>query len=65
MAWLLDTDMLSESSKQEPSEKVLAWIDAHDASLQCHVLELSRRAYDRRCPVGQRVNHEPSPRDGP
>jgi toxin FitB len=40
MAWLLDTDILSESSKQAPSEKVLAWIDAHDASLHLSTISL-------------------------
>lgn len=30
MNWLLDTDVLSESSNSHPNEQVMAWLDAHD-----------------------------------
>lgn len=30
MSWLLDTDVLSESSNSRPNERVMAWLDAHD-----------------------------------
>ncbi|WP_166442942.1 type II toxin-antitoxin system VapC family toxin [Phragmitibacter flavus] len=40
MGYLLDTDVLSESSKAIPNEKVMSWLDAHD-----HEIYLSTISY--------------------
>lgn len=31
MSWLLDTDVLSESSNPKPDERVMAWLDTHES----------------------------------
>ncbi len=40
MAWLLDTDVLSESSNPRPNEQVMAWIDAHDDDIHLSTISL-------------------------
>ena len=40
MAWLLDTDVLSESSNPRPNERVMAWIDAHDDDIHLSTISL-------------------------
>jgi predicted nucleic acid-binding protein len=40
MAWLLDTDVLSESSNPQPSERVMAWLDAHDHEVHLSTISL-------------------------
>lgn len=40
MAYLLDTDVLSESSKPQPNPHVLAWLDAHDHELYLSTISL-------------------------
>jgi predicted nucleic acid-binding protein len=40
MAWLLDTDVLSESSNPRPNEQVMAWLDAHDNDLHLSTISL-------------------------
>jgi predicted nucleic acid-binding protein len=40
MAWLLDTDVLSESSNPRPNEQVMAWLDAHDDDLHLSTISL-------------------------
>ena len=44
MAWLLDTDVLSESSKPEPSLRVLAWLDAHDDEIFLSTVSIGEMA---------------------
>ena len=40
MAWLLDTDVLSESSNPRPNEQVMAWLDAHDDDIHLSTISL-------------------------
>lgn len=40
MSWLLDTDVLSESSKLQPNERVRIWLDAHDHDLHLSTISL-------------------------
>ncbi len=40
MAWLLDTDVLSESSNPRPNEQVMAWLDDHDDELHLSTISL-------------------------
>lgn len=40
MSWLLDTDVLSESSNPRPSERVLSWLDAHDHDVHLSTISL-------------------------
>jgi toxin FitB len=40
MAWLLDTDVLSESSNPRPNERVMAWLDAHDDDIHLSTISL-------------------------
>jgi predicted nucleic acid-binding protein len=40
MGWLLDTDVLSESSNPHPSERVTAWLDAHDHEIHLSTISL-------------------------
>lgn len=40
MSWLLDTDVLSESSKSRPNERVLSWLDAHDHDIHLSSISL-------------------------
>jgi predicted nucleic acid-binding protein len=40
MAWLLDTDVLSESSNPRPNERVVAWLDAHDDDIHLPTISL-------------------------
>jgi predicted nucleic acid-binding protein len=40
MGWLLDTDVLSESSNPRPSERVTSWLDVHDHELYLSTISL-------------------------
>ncbi len=40
MAWLLDTDVLSESSNPRPNEQVMGWLDAHDDEIHLSTLSI-------------------------
>jgi predicted nucleic acid-binding protein len=40
MAWLLDTDILSESSNPRPNERVMQWLDAHDHEIHLSTISL-------------------------
>ena len=40
MAYLLDTDVLSESSNPRPDEKVMDWLDAHDHEIALSTISL-------------------------
>lgn len=40
MSWLLDTDILSESSNPRPNERVMAWLDAHDHDIHLSTISL-------------------------
>lgn len=40
MNWLLDTDVLSESSNPRPNELVLTWLDAHDHDIHLSTISL-------------------------
>ena len=40
MAWLLDTDVLSESSNSHPNKKVMEWLDAHDHEIYLSTISL-------------------------
>ena len=33
MAWLIDTDVLSERSRKKPAEQVLRWMEEHDSEI--------------------------------
>ena len=40
MAYLLDTNVLSESSNPRPEERVMKWLDAHDHELHLSTVSL-------------------------
>jgi predicted nucleic acid-binding protein len=40
MGWLLDTDVLSESSNPRPSERLMDWLDAHDHEVYLSTISL-------------------------
>lgn len=40
MGFLLDTDVLSESSKPKPNEAVMEWLDAHDHEIFLSTISL-------------------------
>lgn len=40
MGWLLDTDVLSESSNPQPDERVMDWLDAHDHEIHLSTISL-------------------------
>jgi len=40
MGWLLDTDVLSESSNPQPRERVMAWLDAHEHDVYLSTISL-------------------------
>lgn len=40
MEYLLDTDVLSESSNPKPNERVLEWLDAHDHETHLSTISL-------------------------
>ena len=40
MGWLLDTDVLSESSNSRPDEGVMSWLDAHDHEVYLSTISL-------------------------
>lgn len=40
MGFLLDTDVLSESSKPEPDQRVMEWLDAHDHEIFLSTISL-------------------------
>ncbi len=40
MGWLLDTDVLSESSHPTPNERVMDWLDAHDHEIYLSTISL-------------------------
>ena len=55
MAFLLDTDVLSESSKPGPDETVMAWLDAHDHELHLSTISLGEIVKGMELlPVGKR-----------
>lgn len=40
MGFLIDTDVLSESSNPSPNERVMAWLDAHDHEIHLSTISL-------------------------
>lgn len=40
MGWLLDTNVISESSKSVPDPEVLAWIERHDHEIHLSTISL-------------------------
>jgi len=55
MGWLLDTDVLSESSNPRPSERVMEWLDAHDHEIHLSTISLGEIVKDiELLPTGKR-----------
>ncbi len=40
MGYLLDTDVLSESSNPQPDERVMGWLDVHDHEISLSTISL-------------------------
>jgi toxin FitB len=53
--YLLDTDVLSESSNPQPNERVMAWLDAHDHETHLSTISLGEMVKGiELLPVGKR-----------